>query len=150
MCSKLGFWGYGQIAQFWEKGEMFVYIVHADNISDYVRFKKQKKRVCLNPVKLGLAQTPCGGELGIRTPDSFHYASFQDWCIQPLYQLSIFSCLFLRTIYSICDVEIKIKCFLKIFMKFYIAEFFLDIKMKIKNCEFLSQYFIKLNSDLIF
>ena len=33
-----------------------------------------------------------GGELGIRTPDSFHYASFQDWCIQPLYQLSIFSC----------------------------------------------------------
>ncbi len=33
----------------------------------------------------------CGGELGIRTPDSFHYASFQDWCIQPLYQLSIFS-----------------------------------------------------------
>ena len=32
-----------------------------------------------------------GGELGIRTPDSFHYASFQDWCIQPLYQLSIFS-----------------------------------------------------------
>lgn len=42
---------------------MFVYIVHADNISDYVGFKKQKKRVRLNPVKLGLAQTPHGGVL---------------------------------------------------------------------------------------
>ena len=48
---------------------------------------KQKK----DPVKFSLNWTNSGGELGIRTPDSFHYASFQDWCIQPLYQLSIFS-----------------------------------------------------------
>ena len=34
MCSILWFWGYGQIAQIYEKGEIFVYIVHADNISD--------------------------------------------------------------------------------------------------------------------
>lgn len=33
-----------------------------------------------------------GGELGIRTPDGLHHASFQDWCIQPLYQLSILIC----------------------------------------------------------
>ena len=33
-----------------------------------------------------------GGRLGIRTPDSLHYASFQDWCIQPLCQPSIFNC----------------------------------------------------------
>ena len=38
MCSKLPVWGYGQIAQIYEKGKMFVYIVHADNISDYVGF----------------------------------------------------------------------------------------------------------------
>ena len=38
MCSKLGFWGYGQIAQICEKWKMFVYIVHADNISDCVGF----------------------------------------------------------------------------------------------------------------
>ena len=31
MCSKLGVWGYGQIAQNCEEGKMFVYIVHADN-----------------------------------------------------------------------------------------------------------------------
>ena len=30
-----------------------------------------------------------GGRLGIRTPDSLHYASFQDWCIRPLCQPSI-------------------------------------------------------------
>ena len=34
MCSILWVWGYGQIAQICEKREIFVYIVHADNISD--------------------------------------------------------------------------------------------------------------------
>lgn len=34
MCSILWFWEYGQFAQICEKGGMFVYIVHADNISD--------------------------------------------------------------------------------------------------------------------
>ena len=29
-----------------------------------------------------------GGELGIRTPDTFRYAGFQDRCNRPLYQLS--------------------------------------------------------------
>ena len=67
----------------------------------------------IHPYHNGTDGQDCGGELGIRTPDSFHYASFQDWCIQPLYQLSIFS-FCLATIYSICDTAIKIKCFYKI------------------------------------
>ena len=32
----------------------------------------------------------CCRELGIRTPEAFTLASFQDWCHQPLGQLSIF------------------------------------------------------------
>ena len=54
------------------------------------------------PLKKDIFETYVGGELGIRTPDSFHYASFQDWCIQPLYQLSIilFSALFNISIFA--------------------------------------------------
>ena len=92
MCSILWFFGYGQIAQICEKGWMFVQGVHADNISDYVGFWKGNKKDCANPVILGFAQSKCGGRLGIRTPDSLHYASFQDWCIRPLCQPSIFTC----------------------------------------------------------
>ena len=67
-------------------------------------FFRQNKRVCVIAEIQRICQTPCGGELGIRTPDSFHYASFQDWCIQPLYQLSIFSYFVLRQ----CIVYVKL------------------------------------------
>lgn len=48
-----------------------------------------------------------GGELGIRTPDTFRYASFQDWCNRPLYQLSMVDilckCLYF-SLTNVCDV----------------------------------------------
>lgn len=37
---------------------------------------------------LGCVQFAFGGWLGIRTPDSFHYAGFQDRCFRPLSQPS--------------------------------------------------------------
>ena len=40
-----------------------------------------------------------GGRLGIRTPDSFHYASFQDWCFRPLSQPSTYSNLLQQKIF---------------------------------------------------
>lgn len=35
------------------------------------------------------ANLPYGGKCGIWTHEAFTLFSFQDWCIQPLYQLSI-------------------------------------------------------------
>ena len=48
-----------------------------------------------------------GGELGIRTPGSFHYDGFQDRCFRPLSQLSIFSLMFTCQHNEICGARDK-------------------------------------------
>ena len=64
-----------------------------DNTTIYKReIEMSENDIKKLPFDISFKRQLFGGELGIRTPDSFHYASFQDWCIQPLYQLSIFNC----------------------------------------------------------
>lgn len=65
--------------------------------------KQEKSRPNSNEFKRLLI----GGELGIRTPGSFHYDGFQDRCFRPLSQLSIFSLMFTCQHNEICGARDK-------------------------------------------
>ena len=67
-----------------------------------------KKKNCTHfSFSRGCVQFSCGGELGIRTPGSFHYDGFQDRCFRPLSQLSIFSLMFTCQHNEICGARDK-------------------------------------------
>ena len=45
LCSKLGFCGYGQIAQNCEKWKMFVQSVYADKFRDYIELFSRNEKI---------------------------------------------------------------------------------------------------------